>query len=110
MRYEIEQCLRFEVKPMIEFNQIDMSNGLNPRAAGSVSPFEADRNALVLRYNAVRRSLAKAVDSGSLQRREPRDIVIGNMLVLKNCTQILSVNEREHDIEIRFMQVISDAG
>lgn len=109
MRYEIEQCIRFEVKPMIEFNQIDISAGLNPRAAGSVSPFEADHKAMALRYIAVRRSLAKTVATESLHRREPRDIDIGGMLVLKNCTQILSVHEREHDIEIRFMQVISDA-
>lgn len=31
------------------------------------------------------------------------------MRLLKNCTQILSVHEREHDIKIRFIQVISDA-
>lgn len=108
MQYEIEQCIRFEVKPMIELTSHDMWNGQSPRAAGSVSSLRADNAALELRLNIIRRALSDLLVRGDLHRDKPRDIDIGGLIVLKNCTQILHITELTHDIEIRYLQVIGN--
>ena len=108
MHYEIEQCLRFEVKPIIELTSLDIWNGQQPKAAGSVSLLHADKASLELRLSIIRRALSDLLVRGDLHRDKPRDIDIGGLIVLKNCTQILQITELTNDIEIRYLQVIGN--
>ena len=108
--YIIEQSLRLEVKPTVELLMRTSGYSDGARISGSVSSLDVDVNAIRFRSDLIRRDLTKLMAQGALHPHPPRDIEIAGMITLRNCTQILYIRECDSDIEIRFLQVIGDAG
>lgn len=105
MPAEIEQYIRFEFKPAIEVSMGEYSS--KSRAVGSLSQLDVDFLTIRLREDKMSRAVMQLLRDGALKQGPARTINIGDMIVLPNCTQVVSIQEaRDGFLEIRYVQVI----